>query len=150
MQSIKLKKGQDRRINAGHPWVYSNEIEPIGLTEIASGSLVKIMNNFGNFLAIGYYNRHSLIAARVLSKNENQEINKDFFVQKISTALKLREDFFPQPYYRLIHSEADGLPGIIIDRFDNLWVAQITTAGMENLLPLIIESLNQIFSQKKY
>ncbi len=146
MQIIKLKKGQDRKVNFGHPWVYSNEIETSPqLAEMASGSLVKIVNAFDNFLGIGYYNRHSLIAARILTKKENQEINQEFFIKKIESALKLRQDFFDEPFYRLIHSEADGLAGLIIDRFDNLLVLQIATAGMENLLEILIAALNQVF-----
>lgn len=144
---LKVKKGQDRRLNAGSPWVYSNEIENIAdLAGILSGSLVKIKNGFGDVVGVGYYNRHSLISARVLSFDGNQEINQEFFVQKISQALKLRQDFFTLPYYRLVHSEADGLPGLIIDRFDNLLVLQITTAGIENLLEKIILALNVLFS----
>ncbi|MCE3255553.1 MAG: SAM-dependent methyltransferase [Rickettsiaceae bacterium] len=147
MHLIKIKKGQDRKINAGHPWVYSNEIEPSpSLAEIGSGALVKVVNCFGNFLGTGYYNRHSLIAVRILSRTENQEINQNFLVKKIQSALEVRQKFFPQSYYRLIHSEADGLPGLIIDRFDNLLVLQIATAGMENLLELLIAALNTIFT----
>jgi 23S rRNA (cytosine1962-C5)-methyltransferase len=144
---IKLKKGQDRKINAGHPWVYSNEIESSpDLSSIPSGGLVKVVNAFGNFLGFGYYNRHSLIAVRILTKKEHQEINQDLLTKKIEQALKLREDFFSSPYYRLVHSEADGLAGLIIDRFDNLLVLQVATAGMENLLDILIAALNAIFS----
>jgi 23S rRNA (cytosine1962-C5)-methyltransferase len=145
LNSIKLKKGQDRKVNAGHPWVYSNEIDGDGLAEIASGSLVRVANAFGNFLGYGYYNRHSLIAVRILTTKEHQEINQDFLTKKIEQALKLREDFFAEPYYRLVHSEADGLAGLIIDRFDNLLVLQVSTAGMENLLDSLVISLNTIF-----
>jgi 23S rRNA (cytosine1962-C5)-methyltransferase len=142
---IKLKKGQDRKVNAGHPWVYSNEIESDPkLAEIPSGGLVKIANAFGNFLGFGYYNRHSLIAVRILTKKEHQEINQEFFTKKIEQALKLRADFFDKPFYRLIHSEADGLPGLVADRFDNLIVLQVTTAGMENLLEQIVAALNSL------
>jgi 23S rRNA (cytosine1962-C5)-methyltransferase len=142
---IKLKKGQDRKVNAGHPWVYSNEIESDPkLAEIPSGSLVKIANAFENFLGFGYYNRHSLIAVRILTKKEHQEINQEFFTKKIEQALKLRADFFAEPYYRLIHSEADGLPGLVADRFNNLVVLQVTTAGMENLLEQIVAALNSL------
>ena len=148
MHIIKLKKGQDRKVNFGHPWVYSNEIESDPkLAEIPSGSLVKIANAFGNFLGIGYYNRHSLIAIRILTKKESQEINQEFFVKKIELALKLRQDFFDEPFYRLIHSEADGLAGLIIDRFDNILVLQIATAGMESLLEILVAALNQVFGQ---
>jgi 23S rRNA (cytosine1962-C5)-methyltransferase len=149
VHSIKLKKGQDRKVNAGHPWIYSNEIDYSGSIKIPSGSLVKIFNAFGNFIGFGYYNHQSLIAVRILTTKENQEINQEFFTKKITQALKLRDDFFTQPYYRLIHSEADGLPGLIVDRFDKLLVLQVATAGMENLLPIILESLNQVFLNPK-
>lgn len=144
---IKLKAGHDRKVNSGHPWIYSNEIENnSALSEIRSGSLVRIYNIHGNLLGIGYYNRHSLIAARVISRNEKEIINTEFFVEKFKNALNLREDFFNKPYYRLIHSEADLLPGLVIDRFDKIFVCQITTSGMELLLDNIISALKNLFS----
>ena len=146
MYQIKLKKFQDLRLASGHPWVYSNEVESdSALAKIPAGSLVKIYSNKGDFMGIGFYNFHSLIAVRMLSKDQECKIDTDFFVKKIKIALLLRNDFFDQSYYRLIHSEADELPGLIIDQFDKILVCQITSAGMELLLDNLKEALKILF-----
>lgn len=144
---LKVKKGQDRRLNAGCPWVYSNEIENISqLSSLANGELVRVQNGFGDVVGVGYYNRHSLISARLLAWGAEQNIDEAFFVRRISQALKLREEFFSVPYYRLVHSEADGIAGLIIDRFNNLFVLQVATFGIENLLDKIIAAINSVFA----
>lgn len=147
MNIIKLKKGCDYKVNGGHPWVYSNEIDSNPETaKLPIGSIVKIVNAFGQFIGTGYYNRHCLMAIRILSRIENEEINENFFINKIKYALKSREQFFTKPFYRLVHSEADGIAGLIIDRFDNLLVLQLSTAGIENLSEILISALNKIFN----
>jgi 23S rRNA (cytosine1962-C5)-methyltransferase len=146
MHQIKLKKFQDLRLVSGHPWVYSNEIESSSaLAKIPAGSLVKVYSGKGDCLGIGYYNFHSLIAVRMLSRNKECKIGGEFFAEKIKAALELRDSFFDLPFYRLIHSEADGLPGLIVDRFDKILVCQITTAGMELLLDNLTEALKLLF-----
>lgn len=143
---VKINKAQQLRIIYGSPWVYSNEISNFSeLKNIALGSLVKIAIEKNNDFAIAYFNPHSLIACRILSYDCLQKIDVDFFNNLINQALKIREKFFTKPYYRLIHSEGDFLPGLIIDRFDKVFVCQISTAGMDKFSTLIIASLLKIF-----
>lgn len=142
-----LKKQEDRRIQAGHLWVYSNEVDvkQSPLNKYKPGDLVAIVDSKTRFLGYGYVNPHTLICARVLSTNSRQSINADFFQQRIAQALSLRERVFQQPYYRLVYSESDGLPGLIIDRFDNNFVIQVSTAGIERLLEQIISAMQNLF-----
>lgn len=144
---VKIKKGCDLRIHASHPWVYSNEIENISeLKSLTKGTLVLVSTKTNSAFAIGYFNPSSLISVRILTYDMSIKIDKEFFVRAIKQALLLREKFFDKPFYRLINSEADFLPGLVIDRFDLFFSVQITTAGMENLKNLIIEALKELFS----
>lgn len=145
LPKLKLKKSHDLRVNNGNPWIFSNEIENFSeLKTLKKGSLVIVQIKNDDF-ALAFFNSHSLISARILSYNPNQKIDVDFFIEKINQAKKLREKFFDKPFYRLIHSEADFLPGLIIDRFDNYFTCQISTAGMEELSEFIIAALLKIF-----
>ena len=146
MYKLKIKKGSEARIIKGHPWIYSNEIQNFSdIKKAEIGELVEVIINEHQYFATAYFNPHSLIAARILSYNQVEKINLDFFVKRIKSALSLRDRFFDEPFYRLIHSEGDSLPGLIIDRFDNVFSCQISTAGMEKLTPTIIEALEEVF-----
>lgn len=141
---LRLKKNCGANIRKGFPWVYAGEIiDSSELALLASGSLVSIENFKGEHIGVGYYNALSQICCRVLALGR-VEIDKDFFASRINNALALREKLIPVPYYRLIHSEADFLPGLLVDRFGSVIVMQIGTAGMENLLPFIIEAIVEI------
>ena len=146
--TVKINKAHQLRIIYGSPWVYSNEISNFSeLKNITPGSLVKIAIEKNNDFAIGYFNPHSLIACRILSYDCWQKIDIDFFYNLLNQAHKIRENFYSKPYYRLVHSEGDFLPGLIIDRFDNIFVCQISTAGMDQFSQLIITSLLKIFGE---
>ena len=112
-------------MRAGAPWAYSNEIVMDAASKALSpGTLVKLARDDGAALGVGYFNPKSLIAVRLLSADANAEIGREFFSTKFKQALSLREAFFDKPYYRLVHAEGDGLPGLVIDRFgDTLVVA---------------------------
>lgn len=144
--AIRLRPGQDRRIRNGSPWVFSNEID-MGQTAkgLSPGALVELQSAEGGRLACGYFNPRSLISVRLLAP-AGENIDEAFFATRFGQAEKLRARFYSTPYYRLINAEGDGLPGLIIDRFADICVVQVTTAGMENLLDLIISGLNQAIS----
>lgn len=142
---LKLKRNHDLRVNHGNPWIFSNEIENFSeLKQLEKGSLVVVQIKDADF-GVAYFNPQSLIAARILSYNAAEKIDEDFFVKRILDAKNLRDKFFQKPFYRLIHSEADFLPGLIIDRFDNYFTCQISTAGMEKLAPVLIAALQKLF-----
>ncbi|MHB8254404.1 MAG: class I SAM-dependent rRNA methyltransferase [Acidiferrobacter sp.] len=143
---IRLKAREDRRLRAGHLWIFSNEIdcEATPLTALAPGDLVRVESAHGRVLGVGYVNPRSLISVRLLSTDAHAVIDRDFLKHRLQTALAWRERFNARPFYRLVFGEADGLPGLVVDRYGDVLVAQITTAGMERLKPLLIEALDEL------
>lgn len=148
--TLQLKAKEDKRIQRGHLWIYSNEIDvaktPLNL--FGPGDLVQLKNASDKYIGIAYINPHTLLAARLLSYDPNETINSDFFKLRIKQALSLREHWYPKPYYRLVYGESDGLPGLVIDRFADTVVLQINTAGMELQKSLIIDALNEVVKPK--
>jgi len=143
---LKIKRHHELRIVRGHPWIFSNEIENFSaLKNLEKGSIVTVQINKDDDFALAYFNPHCLIAARILTYDLNQKIDKEFFIQKILVAKNLREKFYDKPFYRLIHSEAYFLPGLVVDRFGDILSCQISTAGMEKLSPLLISALETVF-----
>lgn len=140
--ALKLKAHEERRLRAGHLWAYSNEIETDDkYKSLTPGSLCQLQDSRGLPLGIGYVNSKVLLAVRLLTSNNNATIDADWFRRRIEGALKLRERLYPAPYYRLIYGESDGLPGLVVDRYGDVLVAQISTAGMELLKPLLVAAL---------
>jgi 23S rRNA (cytosine1962-C5)-methyltransferase len=143
---LRLKKNEERRLRAGHLWVYSNEIDisVTPLKDFEPGSTVRIEDYRGHVLGTGYVNPHSLICARLVSRDPKYILDKSLLKHRLNIALSLREQLFDTQYYRLVHGEGDGLPGLVVDRFNDLLVVQITTAGMEQQKAAIIEALEKI------
>ena len=143
-----LKRNEDRRLSAGHLWVYSNEVDTrqSPLSAFEPGSLAVIQSAAGKTLGAGYVNPRSLICARLLTRRPRAALDAGFFERRLRTALSLRESLFEQPYYRLVFGESDGLPGLVVDRYGSVLVVQITTAGMEAVRDLLLEVLDRIFS----
>jgi 23S rRNA (cytosine1962-C5)-methyltransferase len=137
LPALRLKRNEDRRLHAGHLWVFSNEVDtrqtPLG--KFKSGELVRVLAHNDRALGLAYVNPQSLICARLL---ETWQVpDAAWFEARIRCALALRERLFSQPYYRVVHGEADALPGLVIDRYGERCVVQIGTAGMELLKPHI-------------
>jgi 23S rRNA (cytosine1962-C5)-methyltransferase len=145
MRSITLRPEAHRRLLAGHPWIYSNEVVMDATAKaLQPGSLVRLLRADGAALALGFFNPHTLIAARVLTRRLDATIDVGFFAKRLESARALRDRLYARPFYRLVHAEADGFPGTVIDRFDDHLVAQINCAGMELLLPEILEALERV------
>lgn len=149
-QTVYLKKNEERRVLAGHLWIYSNEIDVkrSPLKQYTSGETVSIFSAKDKPLGVGYINPHSLIAVRMLSLNPAEIINKDFFIKKIRAALFLREKFYTEPFYRLVFADSDYLSGLVIDRYQDIFVMQTNSAGMEHYQPEIMEALQALFKPK--
>lgn len=133
------------RIIAGHPWIFSNELaaSPKGF---APGSLVEIQDKKNTFMGIGYVNPHSLIAIRILTRVK-EAIDKAFFIRRLEKAVEYRARFAPgREAHRAVFSESDGLPGLIVDKYDDSLCVQFTTLGMEALADLVIPALTEVFS----
>jgi 23S rRNA (cytosine1962-C5)-methyltransferase len=141
---VRLKPQEHRRILSGHLWVFSNEVDSIdGCPEV--GDVVKVVSKNNELLGFGFYNSQALITVRIFSK-EFAEPDKNFFINRLQNALSLRQQFFDVPFYRLAYGESDLLPGLIIDRFDNLFSVQIFSAGMEKRKNIIYDSVMELFS----
>jgi 23S rRNA (cytosine1962-C5)-methyltransferase len=143
MKRIILKKNEDRRIVAGHPWVFSNEVrETQG--DPAIGDVVELIAASGLSLGVGLYNPHSLICVRLLS-NRIEEIDAQFFLNRITQALALRTVLYRgQTAYRLVHGEGDFLPGLIVDRFNDYIAVQTLSYGMDARLPFLCDALEEL------
>ena len=148
LPEIYLKKNEDKRLRKGHLWVFSNEVDTKKslLDQFNAGDLANIKSEDGKILGTAYVNPQTLICARLISRKANLKLGSNFFKERLSTALVLREKLFDKPYYRLIFGESDGLPGLVIDRFGDVLSLQITTAGIEQrkeiLLGVLVELLN--------
>jgi 23S rRNA (cytosine1962-C5)-methyltransferase len=144
-----LQAGRDRRIEDGHPWAYSNEVRLDAETKaIPPGTLATLHRIDGKPLGVGSYNPHTLIAFRMFSRDPHARVDEDFFGARIGRALALRERLYPEPFYRLAHAEADGLPGLVCDRFDDVLVLQVNTAGMEALTPVLLKAFDRLLAPR--
>jgi 23S rRNA (cytosine1962-C5)-methyltransferase len=143
--SIALLAGGHRRAEAGHPWIYSNEVVMDAAAKaLAPGSLVTLRRADGSPLGVAMFNPHTLLAARLLDRDTARPIGRRFLARRIGRALKLRERLFDEPFYRLVHAEADGLPGLIVDRFGAVLVVQSNAAGMARLEPVVLDALGEL------
>ena len=136
--------------NSSHPWIFQKMVEKPAV-RIPGGSVVDIEDRDGKWVARGIYNGHSRIARRVLTANANEAINEQFFARKIASAIALRRDLLKLDEvanaYRLIHSEADGLSGLIVDRFGSTIVLEFFSAGMHRQRDVIRQELLKHFPE---
>jgi 23S rRNA (cytosine1962-C5)-methyltransferase len=143
---IRLKPCEGRRVRAGAPWVFSNEMTMDERAKaLTPGTLIGLAAEDGTVLGTGYFNAKSLIGVRMLAKPD-APIDTAFFAERLGHALGLRERFYDTPFYRLVHAEGDGLPGLVIDRFGALCVVQVATAGMENLTEPMLAALDAVLA----
>ncbi|TCS80603.1 23S rRNA (cytosine1962-C5)-methyltransferase [Tepidibacillus fermentans] len=143
-----LQRKRRKRLEQGHPWVFQSEVERIE-GELSQGQIVQIVNHQGVFLALGYANPKSQIIARVLSYHPDEMVDASFFIRRIQQAKEYRHRFLPGvKSYRAIYGEADFLPGLIVDKYEDYLVVQILSYGMERLKPYILEGLLTVFKPK--
>jgi 23S rRNA (cytosine1962-C5)-methyltransferase len=146
-KNIVLKKNEERRIQAGHQWVFSNEIQTVNGAP-KNGDIVEIFRHDMKRIGTGFYNSHSLIAARFLSPDD-EEVDFKFFERRIVSALSLRKKLYPKnASYRVVHGESDFLSGLIIDKYNEYLSVQTFSAGMDLRLTLICDVLVSIFSPR--
>lgn len=145
MQEVRLRPGHEERVRRGHLWVFSNELQE--LPRISPGSLVRVRSCTGDSFGVGLYNPHSLITVRLL-QTEAEELDVEFFAERIERALTLRQRLCPgESMYRLVYGEADFLPGLIVDRYGDYLAVQTLSIGMDLRLPLIVEALRHVMPQ---
>jgi 23S rRNA (cytosine1962-C5)-methyltransferase len=141
--SVLLKPGEADRIVAGHPWIYSNSV--LRLTgPVTDGDLVQVKDHRQRLLGTGFYNSRSKIVVRILDR-DRIEPNHSFFRQRIGAALAHRQRWMPgATSYRLVNAESDFLSGLIVDRYDDVLVIQISSLGMELRKSTIVEVLKDL------
>lgn len=146
-QHIILKKNEERRLLHGHQWIFSNEIHRVEGSP-TSGDVVEILRSNGTSLGIGFYNPHSLIAVRFLSPHV-ETIDTQFFLTRFNSAYALRKKLFPDSgTFRMVHGESDFLPGLIIDKYEEIFSIQTFSAGMDRRLDIICDALETSFHPK--
>ena len=148
---LRLLPGRDRRVKAGHPWAFSNEIAMTPAARaLPAGSLVRLEGDDGWRHGTFQFNPHSLIAARRLDRDPEAAVEEPGWMQaRLAEALALRERLYPgQSHYRLVHAEADGLPGLVIDRYGDALALQANTAGMDRLTPQILAALTALLAPR--
>ncbi|MEN8820403.1 MAG: class I SAM-dependent rRNA methyltransferase [Abyssibacter sp.] len=150
LPSLRLKPHADRRLRIGHLWVFANEvdIQRTPLTTFAPGALARLEDARGKTLGQVYVNPASLICARMLTRNAHASIDAAWFGERIRQALQLRERVYPGGFYRLLFGESDGVPGLVVDRYGDVLVAQSTTAGMDALRPVVEAALQTALSPR--
>jgi 23S rRNA (cytosine1962-C5)-methyltransferase len=143
---LRLKKNEERRLRAGHLWVFSNEVdtEASPLKGLAPGTQVTLQDSRGKPMGSAFANPGTLIAARLYSRDADRPFDASLLVHRINVALSLREKIFPTPHYRLVYGDSDGLPGLVVDRYDDVLVVQISTAGMDALREEVIAALVKV------
>jgi 23S rRNA (cytosine1962-C5)-methyltransferase len=145
--TITLKPREGRRARLGAPWIFSNEVQmDTAAKALAPGALVDVKGDDGQDFGSGMFNSKSLIAIRLLARENGARIDAAFFAERLKRALALRDALYAKPFYRLAHAEGDGLPGLTIDRFGDVVVVQITAAGMEALLVPLKMALEEVLS----
>lgn len=148
MQDVKLKKGKEKAVKQLHPWVFSGAIEIVS-GKPGNGDIVSVTDSKGEFLAYGFYNAQSRVAVRLLEWNEQKAIDDDWWRERIHKAIQSRQDLIANEKtntYRLIFSEADFLPGLIVDRYADYLSVQILTSGIELHKEVILNELQTLLN----
>ena len=145
---LRLRKNEERRLKAGHDWIYANEVDTgeTPVKDLPAGAAALVQDARGKSLGRALLSPHSLIVGRLYSRDPEQEPSRSFFKKRIEQALALRETLFSEPGYRLIHGEADGLPGLVVDRYRDTLVMQAGTAGMEAHLDTVASALDAVIN----
>ena len=144
---VRILPGRGRRVRGGHPWVYSNEIEMTSEAKaLPPGSVVTLGDAGGGAIGTALFNPRPLISARMLTRAVGETVDAAWIAARLERARALRDRLYDRPFYRLIHAEADGLPGLIVDRYGDLCVAQLNAAGMDRLAGEIVVALRSVLA----
>ncbi|MFT6029767.1 MAG: 23S rRNA (cytosine1962-C5)-methyltransferase [Oleiphilaceae bacterium] len=150
MKYVQLNKGAERRLKQGHLWIYSNEID-VKKTPIKSfepGEQVQVKSNSDKLLGTAFMSPASLITGRMISRDPKQLMDQSLITHRLNVALSLRKNVFSESSYRLVFGDSDRLPGLVIDRFEDVYVVQISSVGMEALKADIVAALDKVLKPK--
>ncbi|TAN03530.1 MAG: class I SAM-dependent rRNA methyltransferase [Rhodanobacteraceae bacterium] len=148
--ALYLKRGEDARLRAGHLWVFANEVDVARspLNAFEPGEACAVVDARGKPIGVGYVNPHSLICARLVVRGVEHPLDASLLTHRLQVSLALRERLYAEPFYRLLYGESDGVPGLTLDRFDDVVVAQATTAGIERLKPQVEEAVRKVLKPR--
>ena len=140
----------DRRVRLGHNWIFSNEIDTslTPLSAFAPGEIARVVDVGRNPVGLAYVNPNALIAGRLLTRDVRATIDAKWIAQRLRRALDLRERIYPAPYYRMVYGESDGLPGFVVDRYGDVCVAQLNTAGALALREAFVTALTEVIAPR--
>jgi len=147
MLKVKLKRKISLRIANGHPWIFANEIEKVD-ERVTAGDIVEVFYNDGKFAGKGYINPKSQIMVRLLTRNKKDEINEQFFIDRITQCWEYRKKIGYTENCRLVFGEADELPQLIIDKFNDYFVIQTLALGIDRWKQTFVKAIQQIFDPK--
>jgi 23S rRNA (cytosine1962-C5)-methyltransferase len=147
MATVHLKRKIAPRVANGHPWIFANEVEKVEGTP-EPGSVVPVLYHDGKFAGQGYFNEQSQIMVRLLTRDRNEQVNEAFFLKKIKECWAYRQQLGYVENCRLVFGEADGLPQLIIDKFNDYFVIQSLALGIDQWKPAIVKALNTVFQPK--
>lgn len=147
MYSVYLKKGEEKRIIAGHSWVYANEVAKIE-GKNKNGSLASVFTYDGKFIGKGYINHLSKILVRIFIRDENQVDDKAFYLERLSQANNFRKNLGYDNCYRMVFAESDNIPALIVDKYDEYLSVQVLSLGIDKVKNLIVECLVELFAPK--
>lgn len=146
LSPLRLKANEERRLREGHVWIFSNEVD-IAVTPLkgfAAGDQVRVEDSRGKPLGLAIMNPNALICARLFNRDIEHPLSTSLFVHRLQIALSMREAWFPTPHYRLVYGDSDGLPGVVVDRFGDYLVVQLSTAGMEREKSALVDALVKV------
>jgi len=150
MNVLQLNKGAEKRLKQGHLWIYSNEVDvkatPLKL--FTPGEQVIVKDHNGREMGIAFMSPSSLICGRMVSRDPKQQMDQSLLVHRLKIALSLRELAFDSPHYRLVFGDSDALPGLVVDRFGDVLVVQISSVGMEMLKDDVLAALEKVCKPK--
>tara|TARA_R110002049_G_scaffold54739_3_gene152198 strand:+ start:794 stop:1981 length:1188 start_codon:yes stop_codon:yes gene_type:complete len=150
MKHVQLNKGAEKRLKQGHLWIYSNEIDvkKTPLKSFEPGEQVQVKSHSDKVIGTAFMSPASLIAGRLISRDPQQLMDQSLIVHRLKVALSLRQNVFSEPSYRLVFGDSDRLPGLVIDRFEDVYVVQISSVGMETLKTEIVAALDKVCRPK--
>ncbi|MBD3165154.1 methyltransferase domain-containing protein [bacterium] len=147
MRRLTLKPGEERRLRRGHLWIFDNEVK--GLPgDLEPGEAVTVVDSNGKLLGSGTVNPRSRIVCRLYSRRGDQALDVAYFKRRFRSCQTLRERLGFTDVYRLVHAEADGLPGLVIDRFGSFFTVQHNAAGMDRRKELVLQALDEVFQPR--
>jgi 23S rRNA (cytosine1962-C5)-methyltransferase len=147
MKTITLKKTQDKRVLAGHPWVFSNEIAEKS-ESVELGDEVTVQTHQKRFIGRGFYHPRSLIAVRLMTRKD-EDVDKHLWVKRLGRAWSLRRRFYSQhDSYRVCFGESDGISGLVVDKYNDLLVVQLFSAGIEQRKQMVLDALIEVFQPR--